>query len=165
MVQSSWFSPILKESNMTEKLFPRIGARSMKFELGESKELENANNCYCPHCGGGPLDGYTQVNFETDEDSIPDGSHKHGESENLPPRDGDASICMFCASLFSFTRKDGKTSIRKITDAEIARLKQDPDLWAGLIQTKISIENVARQHQLQGDRKFIGKKIDTQRYL
>lgn len=95
----------------------RVGKRDKSVKLN-SKQIEC--HSYCPHCGGGPMDGATHVDYAEE------GQH---EAQTPTPKPGDMSICCYCGEFFVY---DGDPLvIRRPAPGEIERLKQatDPQEW------------------------------------
>ncbi len=68
----------------------------------------------CPTCNS-PLNGSTD------------------DGDTRPPRDGDLSLCIHCATLCAFT--DQVTRLRLATPQELAEAEQHP----GFVQTRFNI--------------------------
>lgn len=143
-----------------KKTFPRVGARNIRLVGARSTEVEKAEGCYCPVCGGGPMNGCTGVYMEV-ETNQPDNSFGFDDDSapKFHPNPGDPSICCYCGTLVAYQRaENGEMSLYAITRAEISKIKDDqPDLWRGLMELKDFVDSQIDKQRLKGDKKYAGK--------
>lgn len=150
-----------------KKTFPRVGARNIRVVGYKNAEVQKAKNCFCPACGGGPMDGCTGICMETESDTEKDNSFGFDtpmgfDFNNAPvdfiPGPGDPSICCYCATLVTYQEEpDGTLSLRTLTRADMARVKSDPDAWRGLMKMKEFVEGGIDKAKIMGDRRYAGK--------
>ena len=92
------------------KEFKQVGYRDgsicplKKISITEEQYLKDLDNCFCPCCGKGPLNGATGINNDN--------------SEKCVPRDGSPTICSFCTELCVFREKDGKLLVEIAPERE-----------------------------------------------
>lgn len=152
-----------------EKKFPRVGARNIRVVGYKETEVKNSQNCYCPACGGGPLDGCTGICMQTDAESSSDNSfgfdspagfnlNNDPNSPDFIPGPGDPSICCYCATLITYQEeKDGTLSLRLVNRTDMSRLKSDPDAWRGMMKMKEFVEVSIERAKIMGDKRYAGK--------
>lgn len=147
-----------------KKTFPRVGARNIRMLGTRTAEISHANGCYCPTCGAGPMDGCTGIYMEV-EGSGSDNSFGFNDTSNFfrevpefNPGPGDPSICCYCGTLVAYDKsEDGTMSLHALSRAEISRIKDNPDLWCGLMQMKDFIDAQIEKQQIKGNKRYAGK--------
>lgn len=154
-----------------KKMFPRVGARNVRVVGYKNSFVEKGKNCYCPACGGGPMDGVTGVCMETETDSdnsfgfntpsefnVNSFNINGNEMPDYVPAAGDPSICCYCAELLTYQEEsDGSMSLRLFTRSEISRAKDNPDSWHGLMKMKEFVESGIERARIMGDKRYAGK--------
>lgn len=149
------------------KKFSRIGARNIKLVGIQSGEIANSSNCFCPVCGGGPMDGCTGMCMEASNSDNSFGFDDFSISENfnkmpgnLTPQPGDPTICCYCASLVSYAEDDqGVLTLRLFRRDEINKWKDQPDAWRALMKMREFVESRIELARIQGDRRYAGSTI------
>jgi len=154
-----------------KKTFQRIGARDIRLSIGyRNAKLEKANDCYCPVCGNGPMNGCNGICVESSNNPFEFDDNSPGErmndllvkeAQNALPEDGDPCICCYCANILSYQTEDNKLTLKKLSRADTSRIRNNPDVWNGLLKSKEFIENCIEEKRILGDRRYAGNSIKS----
>ena len=137
------------------KEFKQIGIRDgsasplPKFNVTNEMHVADLDNCYCPSCGKGPLNGATGINA-------------HCSKEECVPKAGSPTICTFCTELCIFREKNGKLLLDIASEREKEVWKADSGLWSVLKKVQKLVERRATERQLKGDKNYA--KFKPKRY-